>query len=38
MGEEVFFFLHGTAAPGGLWPPHYRGSMVILKHTTIGNL
>jgi hypothetical protein len=29
------FFLHDTAAPGGPGPPHYRGFIIILRHTTM---
>jgi len=36
VGEEVTFFLFGTAAPGGPGPPHDRGFMIILRPTTMG--
>jgi len=27
---------HGAAAPSGPMPPHYRGFMITLRHTTLG--
>jgi hypothetical protein len=31
-----FLLFHGTTAPGGPGPPHNRGFMIILRHTTLG--
>jgi hypothetical protein len=30
-----FFFFHGSTAPSGSGPPHYRGYMITQIHTTI---
>ena len=29
-------YFHGSTAPGGPEPPHYRGFTIALRHTTIG--
>jgi hypothetical protein len=31
-----FRFFHGTTAPCGPGPPHYRGFIITLRHTTLG--
>jgi hypothetical protein len=31
------FFYQGARAPNGPRPPHYRGYMITLRHTTLGN-
>ena len=31
-----YFFSHGATAPSGSRPPHYRGSTITLRHTTLG--
>jgi len=30
------FIFHGTKAPIGPQPPHYRGFTIALRHTTLG--
>jgi hypothetical protein len=30
------FILHGSTAPSGPGPPHYRGFAITLKHATLG--
>ena len=32
------FLLHGTTAPSGPRPPHYRGFTITLRHTTLGRI
>jgi hypothetical protein len=32
----LFFIFHGATAPSGPGPPHYRGFMITLRHTTLG--
>jgi hypothetical protein len=34
--SDNFFFYHGSTAPSGPKPPHYRGFMITLRHTTDG--
>ena len=36
MHVELYVFLHGTTAPSGLGPPHFRGSAITLGHTTLN--
>ena len=33
---NVRIFFHGTTAPSGPEPPHYRGFTITLRHTTLG--
>ena len=33
---SCIFFYHSATAPSGARPPHYRGFMVTLRHTTLG--
>jgi len=33
---QRFFFCHGATAPSGPRPPHYRGFIITLRHTTLG--
>jgi len=33
---SCLIFFHGTKAPNGLGPPHYRGFTVTIRHTALG--
>ena len=33
---NLYIVYHGAAAPSGPRPPHYRGYMITLRHTTAG--
>jgi hypothetical protein len=34
--DTIFFSPHGSTAPSGPEPPHYRGFTITLRHTTVG--
>jgi hypothetical protein len=33
---KIIIYFHGATAPSGPGPPHYRGFMITLRHTTLG--
>ena len=33
----IHLFFLGSTAPSGPWPPHYRGFLITLRYTTLGN-
>ena len=34
--QALVFFFHGTTAPSGPGPPHFRGFTITLRHTTLS--
>jgi len=36
--KHISFFFHGTTAPSGPGPPHYKSFMVTLRHTKLDRI